>query len=699
MKLFPRKAGLFLLAMAVFSAAPLLAAEETTSLQEVTVSAPKESGSPLPDVEGARIYAGKKTTVAYLQNVPQIQANNYRQGFAQMPGLLVAEQYAPSHANLNYRGVGDPHETEYLLVMKDGIPIVSDWFGYSTLYYSPPLESIERIEFIRGGSSLLYGPQPGPVLNYVTSLPPEDRILTGSTQHIMGSNGLYATFHSFGGTRNSFGYSGHFNHRQANGPRENSDYSVFSGNLKGLYRTSNGSRIVLNADIYRSESGEAGRLTQAQYTANRNLTRTSNDRIWIERYVPSISLEKDLSEETLLTVKSWGGYQDRFSRRQTGSATNLDRQEFNFFGTDARLRHTWEGWGNTHTATGGFVVYTSDSPRSRERGVSPQTTSGIAQFDLDRNTNYGALFFENAFKFGRLGVVPAFRVDIVNVSVEELFNTTVNRSLINTSDFSAVPLGALGATFDLNAENQVYGNVSQGYRPVEYDDLANPTSSTQAPPSDLKESRTWTYEAGVRGVPTPWFQYDTSIFLIDYDNFIENRTLGSGNVERSNSGRAIYKGWEAAAEADVIGFYDALAGTEHGQKVGRLGVFGNVSILDAEFVSGSNDGREPAYAPTYLLRFGANYRLGSRLKASLSSQFVDEHFWQDNNAAGTVGTDKVDSYKVWDAALEAKVYKETVSVIAGVNNIFNEDYYARVRTDGIDPASERTVYAGVKFEI
>jgi outer membrane receptor protein involved in Fe transport len=33
-----------------------------------------------------------------------------------------------------------------------------------------------------------------------------------------------------------------------------------------------------------------------------------------------------------------------------------------------------------------------------------------------------------------------------------------------------------------------------------------------------------------------------------------------------------------------------------------------------------------------------------------------------------------------------------------VNNIFNKDYYARIRADGIDPAAPRTWYAGVKVE-
>ncbi len=49
---------------------------------------------------------------------------------------------------------------------------------------------------------------------------------------------------------------------------------------------------------------------------------------------------------------------------------------------------------------------------------------------------------------------------------------------------------------------------------------------------------------------------------------------------------------------------------------------------------------------------------------------------------------------MWDLTAEAKVYKDIVSVNAGINNVFNEDYYARVRNDGIDPAARRNYYAG-----
>lgn len=73
--------------------------------------------------------------------------------------------------------------------------------------------------------------------------------------------------------------------------------------------------------------------------------------------------------------------------------------------------------------------------------------------------------------------------------------------------------------------------------------------------------------------------------------------------------------------------------------------------------------------------------------------FVDDHFADDANTADFF----IPNYMVWDVTLEWKVYRDNVSILAGVNNVFDEDYYSSVRGDGIDPAYGRNFYAGVSF--
>ena len=53
---------------------------------------------------------------------------------------------------------------------------------------------------------------------------------------------------------------------------------------------------------------------------------------------------------------------------------------------------------------------------------------------------------------------------------------------------------------------------------------------------------------------------------------------------------------------------------------------------------------------------------------------------------------------VWDLTGEAKIYKDVLSVNAGINNVFNEDYYSRVTDAGIDPAWGRNYYIGLSLK-
>ena len=61
--------------------------------------------------------------------------------------------------------------------------------------------------------------------------------------------------------------------------------------------------------------------------------------------------------------------------------------------------------------------------------------------------------------------------------------------------------------------------------------------------------------------------------------------------------------------------------------------------------------------------------------------FIGSSFADDTNTSSRF----IPAYDVWDLIVEAKIYKDYVSIIGGVNNIFNRSYYARIRADGIDP--------------
>jgi Fe(3+) dicitrate transport protein len=169
---------------------------------------------------------------------------------------------------------------------------------------------------------------------------------------------------------------------------------------------------------------------------------------------------------------------------------------------------------------------------------------------------------------------------------------------------------------------------------------------------------------------------------------------GPGNTTFSsigNVGDARHMGVEASVELDVF----ALLNHGHPASYGSLSLYGNVTLLDAEFTSGPFDGFAPTYAPDYQVKAGAIYRYKHKAKVALLGTMVGESYADANNTFDRF----IPSYVTWDLTAEVNVFRDRISVIGGINNLFNEDFWSEIRDEGIAPAAKRNVYGGlsVKF--
>jgi outer membrane receptor protein involved in Fe transport len=196
---------------------------------------------------------------------------------------------------------------------------------------------------------------------------------------------------------------------------------------------------------------------------------------------------------------------------------------------------------------------------------------------------------------------------------------------------------------------------------------------------------------------------------VDNSDLIGTSTTDNGNITViQNAGRAVTYGWDLSTEVDLVGLADELLNSKdlpskdtkevrHSNWVdnyGSLSVYTALTLMDAKFLSGPNSGKTPQYSPDYLFRVGAVYNWRDRIKVALMGNFVGSSYADDTNTAQRF----IPAYNVWDLTVEAKVYKDYVSIIGGVNNVFDSLYYARIRPDGIDPAMPRNWYVGAKVE-
>ncbi len=640
-----------------------------------TVGAPA-----LPDVQGTRINSGKKTSFVRPEEFPTIVNNNYRQVFATTPGLLISEEPSSPIINIGYRGL-DTQRSELSQVLKDGISIKNEQFGFPESHYAPPLDSLERIEFIRGGAALQFGPQPGGAINFVTRLPRTDAPFHFTTRNVYGSDDLFTSYSAVDGTSGPFGYYASFDHREREGFRDaNGDYDLNEGSAKLLYDITSDSRVILNFDAYDETHGEPGGLTEVAgpgailYQANRNASTRLFDRFRLQRYAGSLAYEKDFSAETALTFKAFGGYLSRFSKRQRGggfgtlptgpdAATNSIQERKDYTeGAELRLRHDYEFLGGTSTLAGGVYFYHAEQVRTDERGATPDAESGTLRNKNTGETFDGAVFAENRFQFGPFSITPGVRIEHLQQSLDEQVNVSkagIGQTLDSRSDFSFVPLfgGGLsyiaipaeqaGAATEVAAGKdgkdvtrtmaaastatgaprlEFYGNVSQAYRPRTYGELV-PTGANGIVNGDLEEGKSIQYQLGVRGKPLPYLNFDVSGFYYTLDDLVGDISLPGGFSSTGNVGDARFGGVEAGFELDVL----ALARGGQPSPFGALSLYGNVTLLDAKFTAGPNDGFTPTYAPDYQVKTGLLYRYQEALKVGFIGTMVDDSFADSNN--------------------------------------------------------------------
>lgn len=675
---------------------------ELVTLPALRVEAEAQSdriiqGPFLPEVRGTEIHAGKKTMVVDFDAMPQIQTDNYRQAFSKTPGLLTSELSNSSLLSLSFRGIGDPHESQNLMVLKDGIPFVLDIVGYPTVYFAPPFESLDRLEFTAGGGALLHGAQPSGALNYITHRPDRSRPWRLTTQHLVGSDNLYSSFNTLEGGSSQLGYLADFDHRSGDSFRSrNSDFELDGGTVKLEWDLDANQRLSFGGELYQADHGEPGGLTPAAFAADPDQALLAHDRVRLDRTQANVGYEH-VGDTAYWQTRVWASEVVRYSKRQNGGgfgtlvpngSNTINEHTYDTLALDSRIRIDHDLFGETSTFTTGLTLMDIDAPIWNERGATVDAERGVRTYQAERSSRYAAVFAEHLFRFGRFTLTPATRVEFIRQDLDEQIRAAGTRRL---ADDTTKPLFGLGATYATTERTEVYANVSTAYKPKTYGDTF-PTGAGVTS-SDLEEAHVINYELGHRGRPTPWSSYDLSLFLVDYDD-----RFGQVGSNIQNVGRSLNQGLSAATEIDL---YDLVNGPSD------FNVSWHVAyqFLDAEFISGDRDGLTPQYAPKHMLRTGVVVSQDQTWKLAALLTGLSEHWADDGNTVSATRDFRIPAYTVVDLTAEARVWQGELAgrdaalwLLAGVNNVLDESYFSRVRANGIDPAAPRNVYFGLRAE-
>ena len=685
-------------------------AEDALQIAEVLVV-------PRVDVIGSQQQLLKTPSSATIIEQDELEASHVfttNEALRKAPGVVVRDEEGfGMRPNIGIRGLNPTRSTKILL-LEDGIPLTYAPYGANESYYHPSIDRFSSIEVLKGASQIKFGPlTAGGVVNYITPNAPEK---FGGHVSITGGNRDYLnTKINVGGNGMLFDYT----HKQGDGARDNTHSNIEDVNFKITKGINDDHALTLRANWFAEDSQVSySGITQAEYNNfGGEYNPFNHDNFETTRYGLSATHDWQINTNALLTTNLYYSYFDRDWWRQqsnttasnistgvgctafaaariAGTAVSSDNcqgnqgrlRTYNTYGVEPRLSVT-HAWGELEL---GAKAHFEDQERKQINGTSPVARTGTLAENNERKTDAYSGFISNRFDIGQFSITPAIRY-------EHIENERTNR-LVNASGDATLDewIPGIAVAYNPHESLTVFAGVHEGFAPPRTEDLISNTGGSVE--VDAEKSTNW--ELGFRAKPSKNLNVEATAFYNDFSNLIAVGSVAS-NVNLSQ-GEATFAGLELAGKYDFDnGFYSRLAFTwlpvaEQDEP------FRQVSNNAA--VTGSLSGNRQPYAPKQTVTAALGYKMNNwdtQFEAvHVGKQFSDfaETGAVPNNALGLTGQiGEIDSYTIFNAALNYKIvpYKTTLFITG--KNLFDKEYIVD-RTRGILTGSPRLVQLGMRYD-
>jgi Fe(3+) dicitrate transport protein len=604
-------------------------------------------------------------------------------------------------------------------VRQNGYDIAADPYGYPEAYYNPQLQSVQRIEIVRGQGALQYGPQFGGMINYILRNGSEiNRPFQFETQQTIGSNGLFNSYNAIGGSTKKINYYTFFDHRNADGWRQNSRYYTNSGFATITYKLT--SKFSLTAEIMRSHirSQQPGGLTDSLFNTNSQQSLRNRNWMDIEWTTAALIANYSINDHQRLNIKAFTvlgnrnsvGYINAINIKDSvntnlGTLNNriVDIDNYRNAGLEARYLGDFQLGIMKNTVAGGIRLYKGTTYRYRNgKGTtgdnySIERTVDTWPTDIDYTSTNAAAFVENIFRIGKkIIVIPGIRYEYIHARASGQSNIVsgVPVLLQNQKSGRSFFLAGIGAEYHVSNGTEFYANITQAYRPVQFADLTAPPTTDVVDPN-LKDAKGYNADLGYRGKIKNYLFFDVSGFYLQYNNRT-GRITKDGKNFITNVGNSHSNGLELLVEIDPIKAFVKKP------KYGTISLFASYSYTNARYSNvktkdGDFSGNRVEQSPYNILRSGFTYHFrGFQFTTQLN--YVDK-VYSDANNTNTPSTNGqnglVPSYTVYDITASFNI-NNNYNIKTGLNNATDKRYFTR-RTGGypgpgILPADGRTFF-------
>ncbi len=626
----------------------------------------------------------RKRYTATAQNAQQqLSLDEYLTG---IPGLFILNRnnYAQD-LRLSLRGFGarSAFGIRGIKIVVDGIPETTpDGQGQID---NLTLGIIENIRVLRGPASLLYGNAAGGVIDINTiSQVDSSYVQAGYTLGNYAMQKIDATVA--------------IKHKQGasilSATRTSTDgYRAFSGfesnqlNLKSSFILDNLSSLSLQLNYTDSPfASDSGGLTLEESVANRRQARDRNVQFdageQVRQFKTGANYQQRWEDLSLATYVFYS-YRDFDNKLpfQDGGQVELYR---NYYGNGAYLTYD----ANSETLSnklqlGYAIAFQADL---RRRFTNNDGARGDSDFNQLESYNTYGFYLIDRLQTGRWNFQGGLRYDINSLKADDR-TMSMNDDSRNLNSFS----GSLGLNYGLSDQDSFYASVGTSFETPALSELsANPDGSTGFNP-DLEAQQAVNYEIGFKNEGRS-FQWNAALFYIDTTDDLVPFELAQFQ------GRTFYRNAGSTRRSGLELFGNSIINRE--LSVNASYTYSNFEYADYQLESIDLEGKQLPGIPKHLATLGITYQQEKGIYAQLNTTYRGKLFADDANATfinSAVITDLNLSYPInWTGT--------TVSLIGGVNNLFNTSYFDNVRINAFggrfyEPAPGINFYTGVRVRI
>ncbi len=683
----------------------------------------------LQAVDNFGVYDGRKTEVIVLKEMlANTATNNARQVYSRITGLNIWESdQAGLQLGIGGRGLS-PNRTSNFNVRQNGYDISADALGYPESYYTPPVEALEQIEVVRGAASLQYGTQFGGMLNFRFKRGDENVKFRFTGRQSVGSWGFLGSFNSVEGRVGKLRYYSFYQHKRGDGYRPNSGFK--SNNLYTSLDYTFSEKFSANLELTKMQylAQQAGGLTDRNFMDNPRSSFRERNWFQVDWNLAALNFTYNFSDRTKLNTRNFAllasrkslGNLERINIADFGEERTLIVGDFTNFGNETRLMHWYQMGDQINTFLVGSRAYYGTT--TAQQGFGSDGNDADFRFlnpneleDSDYrfpNRNF-AVFAENIFNLSnRWSLTPGIRWENIQTYAEGYYKQYVfdgagniivqNRVDEELERLRSFLILGLGSSFKASDQMEIYANISQNYRGINFTDLRINNPNLRVDPN-IADEKGYTADLGIKGQKEALFTYELTLFYLRYFGKI-GQVLRTDSVlfndyrYRTNIADARNMGIEAFGELSLL----SLLRKEKQDR--RWTLFANLALIDARYIrtdDSSIRNKKVEMVPPFTAKLGSAFRIRD-FSFSAQYSYVGEHFSDASNAIRTATAVEglIPAYAVAD--ITASYRWKSLVLEMSVNNLFNEQYFTR-RAEaypgpGIIPADGRGFYTTVEFK-